>query len=37
MDNFKYKGTEIPKWRPENKSLLRKCLTQDVWDQLKDK
>lgn len=37
MDNYKYMGDKIPDWIPENKSLLRKCLTQDVWDYLKDK
>ena len=36
-DQHRYTGDEIPKWKPENKSLLRKCLTPDVWTALKDK
>jgi hypothetical protein len=35
-NQHRYMGTEIPKWKPETKSLLKKCLTQDVWDALKD-
>jgi len=36
-DLYRYTGTTIPKWKSENKSLLKKCLTSDVWDNLKDK
>ena len=27
MHNYMYKGTEMPKWKDSNKSLLKKCLT----------
>jgi hypothetical protein len=37
MDLYKYTGDKIPIWKPETKSLLSKCLTQDVWDYLEHK
>jgi len=36
-DAYRYTGSSIPNWKPINKSLLRKCLTPDVWDKLKEK
>ena len=36
-NSYQYKGENIPEWSANNKSLLRKCLTQEVWDALKDK
>lgn len=36
MDEFAYAGKTIPEWKDNNHSLLKKCLTQDVWDKLKD-
>ena len=26
-NQFRYTGSDIPKWKGENKSLLKKCLT----------
>jgi len=37
MNEFAYQGDKIPVWADNNKSLLRKCLTEDVWNELKDK
>jgi hypothetical protein len=37
MDQYCYKSDKMPTWTENNKSALRKCLTQDVWDELKDK
>ena len=36
-DLNRYCGKDIPKWIPENHSLLKKCLTPDVWNALKNK
>ena len=36
-DLHRYTGKDIPNWKPDNKSLLKKCLTPDVWKALKDK
>ena len=36
-DLKRYCGKDVPKWKPENLSLLKKCLTPDVWNALKNK
>ena len=36
-DLNRYCGKDVPKWKPENHSLLKKCLTPDVWNALKNK
>ena len=35
-DPYRYTGTTIPVWKDDCKSLLKKALTQEVWDKLKD-